>query len=100
MATWSGIKAWTNEDYANISDMQRVFGNLEFLMERTGSVSVSAAPFPEYALLIPLYPAAGACPFQPILRPGAIKGVLLYIYIFSAEFFGGYPRGAAARKGV
>ena len=43
MATWSGIKAWTNEDYANISDMQRVFGNLEFLMERTGSVSVSAA---------------------------------------------------------
>ena len=43
MATWSGIKAWTNEDYANVSDMQRVFGNLEFLMERTKSVTVSAS---------------------------------------------------------
>ena len=42
MATWGGIRAWTNESYANVSDMDRVFGNLEFLMERTKSVTVSA----------------------------------------------------------
>ncbi len=42
MATWGGIRAWTNESYANVSDMERVFGNLEFLMERTKSVTVSA----------------------------------------------------------